>query len=82
MLTPDSRLREVYINPVGRDIIRKLLMQTGTPEIIFNNPIIGAIKLKSLPAISFGRIDSGFIGTLLQLLNSQEVLLKRGERRG
>ena len=71
MLTINSRIKDVYANPIGRDIIRKILLQMGYSDIIVKNPIVGSLKLKSLPKLSMGYIDRGFLNTFLELLNSE-----------
>jgi hypothetical protein len=34
LLTIDSRIREVYANPVGRDLIKKILLQKVHPRMV------------------------------------------------
>lgn len=71
MLTENSRLREVYAHPVGRDIIRKILLQAGRGDRILRNPLIGGLKLKSIPKLTMGRVGNDFIATLLEVLNTE-----------
>jgi oligo-1,6-glucosidase len=71
MLTKDSRIRDVYRHPVGRDIIRKILLQMGRSERIVDNHLIGNMRLKALPGLTMGYIDQDFLSTFLELLNSQ-----------
>lgn len=71
MLTINNRIKDIYANPVGRDIIRKLLLQMGHSDIIVKNPVVGNLKLKSLPRLSMGYVDKGFLDTFLELLNSE-----------
>ncbi len=71
MLTINNRIKDIYTNPVGRDIIRKLLLQIGYSDIIVSNPVIRNLKLKALPSLTMGYIDKGFLDTLLELLNSE-----------
>lgn len=71
MLTINNRIKDIYANPVGRDIIRKLLLQMGHSDIIVKNPVVGNLKLKTLPKLSKGYVDMEFISTLLELLNSE-----------
>lgn len=54
MLTMSNRIKDIYANPVGKDIIRKLLLQTGHSDIIIKNPVVGNLKLKALPKLSRG----------------------------
>jgi oligo-1,6-glucosidase len=71
MLTNNSRIRDVYAHPIGRDIIRQILLLTGRGDDILNNPLIGALRLKRLPALSAGTVDADFIDALLKVLNAE-----------
>ncbi|MFB0920720.1 MAG: alpha-glucosidase, partial [Oscillospiraceae bacterium] len=74
MLTANSRVRQLYAHPVGRDIIRKVLLLMGKSDRLVRNPIIGNIKLKTLPKLAAGKVDEGFISSLLELVNSEKDL--------
>lgn len=71
MLTKESRIRNVYNNPVGRDIIRKILLQMGRSDRIINNPIVGSLRLKAIPRLTMGYMDQEFLETFIALLNSE-----------
>jgi hypothetical protein len=71
MLTGNDRIKDVYAHPVGRDILRKILLQMGHSDKIIKNPVVGSIKLKALPRLTGGQVDAGFLSTLLELLNSE-----------
>jgi oligo-1,6-glucosidase len=72
MLTRNSRIKEIYANPIGRDIINKLLLQMNVSKKAITNPIIGSLRLNTLPKLLKKQIDEGFIDTLLTLLNSEK----------
>lgn len=74
MLTENSRIREVYANPVGKDIIKRLLIQMGKGEYMILNPVVGNLKLKTLAKLSRGRMNKAFINTLLTILNDEKDL--------
>lgn len=74
-LTVKSRIREVYAHSVGRDVIRKILLQLGRSERVISNPIVGNIRLKTLPKLTRGMVDDKFLDTLLVLLNSEKTNL-------
>ena len=74
MLTENSRIREVYANPVGKDIIRRLLLQMGKGEGLILNPVVQSLKLKTLVKLSGGKVNKSFIDTLLTLLNDEKDL--------
>lgn len=78
MLSLNSTIKDIYNNPVGKDIIRKLLQQMGRSDIIINNPLVGKIKLKTIPNISMGKIDKEFLETILKLLN-MEIDVPKGD---
>lgn len=72
MLTVNNRIKDIYAHPVGRDIIKKILLQMGHGESIVQNPVVGNIKLKVLPKLTRGQVDAGFLSTLLELLNGEQ----------
>ena len=74
LLTINSRIREVYANPVGRDLIKKILLQKGLSDRVIKNPLVSGLKLKTLPFITRGFVDHDFLDTLLQILSSQPDL--------
>ena len=72
MLTVNNRIKDVYANPIGRDIINKLLLQMNISKKAVTNPIVGNLKLKALPKLLNKQMDPGFVDTLLTLLNSEQ----------
>ena len=71
MLTKNNRVKDVYANPIGRDIINKLILQMNISKKAVTNPIVGNLKLKALPKLLKSQLDEGFVDTLLTLLNSE-----------
>lgn len=71
MLTLNHRIKDLYKNPVGKDVIDKLLLQMGYSEVLIKNPIVGNIKLKALPKLTRGFVDDDFLNAILELLNSE-----------
>lgn len=71
MLTIDNRIKDIYSNPVGQDIIKKMLLQMGHSDVIIKNPVVGNIKLKALPRLFGGYFDKDFLDTFLEILNSE-----------
>ena len=69
--TSNSRIKELLQNPIGYDIIAKILLQMGKSMTLVNNPIIRNIRLKQLSHLAPKIVDSDFISTLLTLLNSE-----------
>ena len=71
MLTKNSRIGEIYAHPVGRDVLKKVLLQMGRGDAILRNPLVGSVKLKLLPMLTGGKVDDAFLVTLLELLNGE-----------
>lgn len=81
MLTNKSRIKEVYANPIGRDIINRVLMQMNLSKKAVTNPIVGNLRLKVLPKLLKSQVDEGFVDTLLTLLNTEVETAKGNESR-
>jgi len=67
----NSRIKEVYSHPVGRDIINKLLLQLNVNRKWAENPLIRQRKLSFLQRIAGKRIGAGFWEAVLELLNTE-----------
>lgn len=76
MLTENSRIKDLLAHPVGKDIIKKILLQMGKKDLVVNNPIVGNLKLKSLPKLTGGMVDQGFLDTIIELLNGETDILR------
>lgn len=72
MLTKNSRIKDLYSSPVGRDVLGKVLMMTGHSEKLVNNPVVSGIKLKYLPKLARGALDEDFLDALLSLVNGEK----------
>lgn len=71
-LTMDSKIREIYQNPVGHDILHKLLLQMNKSERLIKNPIVSHCKLKTVSKLTKKMLSEEFYHTFLELLNSEE----------
>lgn len=71
-LSLNSKVKEVYNNPIGHDIIYKLLLQMNKSEKLITNPIIGSLKLRTLSKLTKRSLDSDFYDAFLKLLNSEK----------
>src|SRR5690554_4187572 len=71
MLTKDNRIKDVYANPIRRDIIDRILLQMNISNKAVTNPLVSNLKLKALPKFLKGKVDDGFVDSLLTLLNSE-----------
>lgn len=76
-LTLESKVSEAYANPIGKDIINKLLLQMGKSEAWISNPVVGHLKLKTVKQLAANRLDETFFDTFLELLNGSEAGVKR-----
>lgn len=81
MLTKKSRIKEVYANPIGRDIIDRVLLQMNISKKAVTNPVIGNLRLKTLPMLLKKQLDDGFIDTLLTLLNTEQEVVKKDDEK-
>jgi oligo-1,6-glucosidase len=76
MLTKNNRIKDVYANPIGRDIIDRVLLQMNISKKAVTKPIVGNLKLKTLPKLLKNQLDEGLVDTLLTLLNTEQETAK------
>jgi len=67
----NSKVKEIYSNPIGHDVIRKLLLQLNKKETLITNPVISNLRVRTLSALTKKKLGAGFFNTLLELLNSE-----------
>lgn len=72
MLTKKSRIKDIYANPIGRDIIDRVALQLNINKKVITNPIIGNMRLKTLPKLLKGKLKEGFVDVVLTLLNTEQ----------
>lgn len=68
----NSRIKDIYNNPIGQDIINKLLLQTNKSKSLITNPFIGMLRLRTLAKLTKKKINSEFYQSVLDLLNSEK----------
>jgi len=78
MLTENSRIKDLYAHPIGKDVIKKILLQMGKKELIVTNPVVGNMKLRYLPNLTGGMVDENFLNTILELLNGEHDMPRPG----
>lgn len=71
MITIDSKIREVYESPVGKDIINKLLLQLNIPNIAIDNPIVLNMTLSGIVRLAGGKISDDFMNTVIRMINNE-----------
>lgn len=70
-LNEQSRIKEIYENPVGHDILARVLLQMGKDEKLLHNPIVANMKLKTVKRLAKDKLDDSFFETFLKMLNSE-----------
>ncbi len=77
----NSKIKEIYANPIGHDVIYKLLLQMNIKERLISNPLVGNLKLKTVAGLTKKFLDQDFFRTFLTLLNSEvdRVADRKGE---
>lgn len=68
----NSKVKDVCENPIGFDIIAKLLLQMNKKESLITNPVIGNLRLKTIARLTRKSLGEGFFHTFLELLNSEQ----------
>ena len=71
-LTLESKIGDLYSNPVGHDVLSKVLLQLGMPVSAITNPVVANMKLSAVANMARAKLDPGFFKTLLNLLNMEE----------
>lgn len=69
-----SKIKEMYNNPIGHDILYKLLIRLNKKESLITNPVIGNLRIKTVAALTRKMLGDGFFRALLELLNSEPDL--------
>jgi oligo-1,6-glucosidase len=67
-----SKIKEVYANPVGHDILYKLLLQMNKKETFIKNPVIGNLRVKTAKRLTKKQLGEDFFETFLELLNTEQ----------
>ena len=79
MLTMKSKIGELYANPIGHDVISKVLMQLGVSDKVITNPVIGNMKIETAAKLAKGKVSSDFFQMLLDLVNAEKDLPAKGD---
>lgn len=69
-LTMQSTIEELYQNPLGHDILSKILLQLGLPQSILLNPLTKHLKLSMIETLTRKKLDADFWNTLLKMVNT------------
>lgn len=77
-ITMESRLKDVWNNPVGHDVIAKLLLQAGMKENLMHHAVIQNIRLKSIAPLTGKILDEQFWNAFLHLVNQEKEIPLKG----
>lgn len=76
-LDMNSRIKDIYINPIGHDVIKILLFQFNKSEKIILNPIVKNIRIRTAYFLLKKIVGKDFFSSLLELFNlhiNQEII--------
>ena len=71
MLTENSKIKELLHNPVGHDVICKLVLQLNLPKWYLWNPIVLNLRLKTVQNLSKKKLPQDFWTAMLKLMNQE-----------
>ena len=75
----NSRIKDVWNNPIGHDVIKRLLLQLGKGEGLITNRFVGNLKLKTVEKLTKKKVGCGFFDSILTLLNNESEMPGRGD---
>ncbi len=71
-LTLESKIKDLYQNPVGHDALYKVLMQLGLNEKLITNSLVSNLKLKTIARFTRKQLGDSFFDALLLLVNMEK----------
>lgn len=71
-VTVNSKLKEVAQNPIGRDVMEKLMFLLKQDIKLLDKGILGKFPLKALTPLTAGVIGKDTVNTVVDLLNSEK----------
>ena len=80
MVTYETRVKEIYRTPIGKDMIDKIFLQIGKDSSIITYPFIRNMKMKSVAKLSKGKIDKEFFDSFFKLINTQVETCKTNSK--
>ena len=77
----DSKIIDLYKNPIGHDALFKVLMQLGFNEKVLTNPIVGNLRIKTIASLTKKILGMEFFDALINLINleNEEPFVSKGE---
>ncbi len=70
-LNYNSKVKDIYANPIGHDVLYKLLLQMNQSEKLITNPMVKNLRLKTVANLVKKTLDVEFFDTFLGLLNGE-----------
>ncbi|MBR2732469.1 MAG: alpha-glucosidase [Clostridia bacterium] len=67
-VTPDSTLRDMMATPVGSDLVKMVAYHAGIPDHVIRNPLIGRLKLRTLPKLLGDKLPMATVEHLCDLV--------------
>ena len=64
-ITLDSKIIDLYKNPIGHDALFKVLMQLGLNEKVLTNPIVGNLRIKTIASLTKKILGMEFFDALI-----------------
>lgn len=68
-LTKESKIRDLYQTPIGRDVIDKLFLQMNINKRLLKSPLILNLSVKTVERLLKKKLGSDFFDVLLNLFN-------------
>lgn len=74
MITEKSKLRDILANPIGHDIIARILLQLGLEEKILKNGIISNLNIVQIKKLTKKLLNDSFWDSFLTLMNTETAV--------
>ena len=68
----NTKLKTICKHPIGRDVLKKILMTLGMDIQILENPLTGNLTFGALSKVTGKVLDASFYDTFIGLLNSEK----------
>lgn len=72
MITRDSRISDLLKNPIGCDVLSRLVQYAGVDIGMIGNPLIRSVKLKALPKLAGKVLDDRLLDSMICLFNQDD----------
>ncbi len=82
MYSLDSKVKEISKSPIGKDIFDLMFYIADINPLVFKNPLVANMSLKSLPSLTKGFISADFLKTFVKLLNQEPHMHECGLESG